>query len=376
MKNLKDLYSKIRGTEIKQYIEVLPSEYELIVDNKLICQTPLVSIVVATYNQAEFIRKTLDSLLEQKCNFEYEILIGEDCSTDNTRQICIEYQKKHPNKIKLFLPFKNLQGRNGTFLRNQARGEFVAICEGDDYWIDIEKLQIQADILIGNNDVSMVCSDVYLTYGTENNPTEGPTIHQSMSIPYGKINKKNIKHYLNNFGIFNVPSIMYRKSMLEKTLYLDISSWVLSLGDITLFYRLSCVGNFYYINKRTAVYRISGKGISRNKKTIYQINIDAALIRLFFSNTTKARIHTSIEYVFIIIRRLHKLIDEKNKKYFNDAFKLYLKCVTNIWFYYPIVQIILLLFLFKQKELGLKSLRLLKIRWRIQKRICPKFLWK
>lgn len=117
---------------------------------------PLVSVRVGTYNHEAYISKCLDSILVQKTTFPFEILVGEDSSTDNTRSICIEYAKKHTDKIRLFLRREEekilINGKptgkmNNFKTRNAARGKYIALCDGDDYWMDPEKLQKQVDFL-------------------------------------------------------------------------------------------------------------------------------------------------------------------------------------------------------------------------------------
>jgi len=107
-----------------------------------------VSACIIAYNHEKYIKACLEGALAQKVNFSYEIIISEDCSTDRTREIVKEYQKKYPDKIKLFLNEKNL-GLIGNWVKSlkRCRGEYVAICEGDDYWTDTNKLQKQIDFL-------------------------------------------------------------------------------------------------------------------------------------------------------------------------------------------------------------------------------------
>lgn len=148
--------------EFKEKYEVKRvSEYP----HKLI-SFPLVSVMVQTFQHKKYIRKCLDSVLNQQTNFPFEILLGEDCSTDGTREICIEYADKYPEKIRLFLhhpenKIKVLNILTGNFnaLYNffSAKGKFVAFCEGDDFWKDPTKLQKQVDLL--RND-----SEIVLTY--------------------------------------------------------------------------------------------------------------------------------------------------------------------------------------------------------------------
>jgi len=121
---------------------------------------PLVSILVTTYNQEAYIGKTLDSLLMQVCPFDYEILIGEDCSTDQTRAICQKYAQNYPDKIRLFLNEKNKGLINNYFdLMEQAHGTFLADCGGDDCWLTTDKLSHQIMLLEEHPEVSLVCGN-------------------------------------------------------------------------------------------------------------------------------------------------------------------------------------------------------------------------
>jgi len=115
-----------------------------------------VSACIIAYNHEQYIKDCLEGALKQNVNFDYEIIISEDCSTDRTREICVEYQKKYPDKIKLFLNEKNL-GLIGNWVKalSLCQSEYVAICEGDDYWIDPAKLQKQIDFLDSHPDFAL-----------------------------------------------------------------------------------------------------------------------------------------------------------------------------------------------------------------------------
>ena len=116
----------------------------------------MVSVCMITYNHEAFIREALDGVLMQQTSFPYELVIGEDCSTDRTREICIEYQQKHPEKIRLLLNEKNL-GMMANFIQTlkACTGKYIALCEGDDYWTDPLKLQKQVDFLEWNEEFSI-----------------------------------------------------------------------------------------------------------------------------------------------------------------------------------------------------------------------------
>ncbi len=126
-------------------------------------EAPLVSVLVTTYQHEAYIARCLDSILSQKTDFAFEILLGEDASTDATREICLEYAKRHPDHIRLFLHndanripiFGKQSGRfNVIYTLSQARGAFIAICDGDDHFSHPEKLQRQVDFLVQNPDYS------------------------------------------------------------------------------------------------------------------------------------------------------------------------------------------------------------------------------
>lgn len=117
---------------------------------------PMVSVYVQTYQHKKYINKCLNSILEQKTNFDFEILLGEDHSTDGTREICQDYAWKFPEKIRLFRHHRGNQIKimgeptsnfNALFNFFSAKGKFIAFCEGDDFWEDPSKLQKQVDFL-------------------------------------------------------------------------------------------------------------------------------------------------------------------------------------------------------------------------------------
>lgn len=120
------------------------------------CEIPKVSVAMISYNHEKFITQAVESVVMQQTNFEYEVVIGEDCSTDNTRKILLDLQKKHPDRIKLLLHEQNL-GQNGNLKQTlrACRGQYLAILEGDDYWISPDKLQKQVDALDQNPDWSI-----------------------------------------------------------------------------------------------------------------------------------------------------------------------------------------------------------------------------
>ena len=128
--------------------------------NTLLANDPVLSVIVITYNHANFISECIESIANQETDFQFEILISEDCSSDNTRQIVIEYQKKFPQLIRALYGEKNLgPGRNFLRALRNSRGRFIAICEGDDQWDDVTKLQKQVTYLLNHSDIVVTYHD-------------------------------------------------------------------------------------------------------------------------------------------------------------------------------------------------------------------------
>ena len=114
-----------------------------------------VSVVMISYNHEDFIEEALLSILEQECNFNFEIIISDDNSKDATKEHIERIINTHPrgNLIRFFSQNPNLgMMKNFGFVLQEAKGDYIAICEGDDYWTDSKKLQKQYDVLEGNSD--------------------------------------------------------------------------------------------------------------------------------------------------------------------------------------------------------------------------------
>lgn len=142
-KEFKEQYQKIEVVEVRNDVT----------------SQPMISVLVQTYQHAAYIIKCLDGILMQETTFPFEIIVGEDASKDGTREICLEYAKNYPDKIRLFLHNRQnnikIDGNpTGRFVLIYnlfvARGKYIALCEGDDFWINSQKLQNQVGFLEAN----------------------------------------------------------------------------------------------------------------------------------------------------------------------------------------------------------------------------------
>ena len=126
---------------------------------------PLLSIVCLAYNHADFIRETLEGFLRQETDFPFEVIVHDDASTDRTAAIIAEYAARYPQVIKPIYQRENQYSKGVPFstrLFAEARGSYIAYCEGDDYWTDPRKLQIQVDFLEKHRDYVMTYHDAYM----------------------------------------------------------------------------------------------------------------------------------------------------------------------------------------------------------------------
>jgi len=117
----------------------------------------LVSVVICSCNRKEYLATAIDSVLSQIRDFQIEVIIGDDCSIDGTRELLISYQKKYPDIIKLILNDKNRgPAPNWANAMKTVKGKYVAFCDDDDYWHDREKLNKQIGILENNREIGLV----------------------------------------------------------------------------------------------------------------------------------------------------------------------------------------------------------------------------
>jgi hypothetical protein len=249
---------------------------------------PRVSILVATYQHAPYIQACLDAILAQQTTFPFEILVGEDASTDGTRQLCIEYAERFPDKIRLFLrdrslshlptPYRTIR-LNGRWLRRSARGTYLASCEGDDYWCDPHKLQKQVEMMEQNTELALVHGDAHQYFQT--------TGHW----------RKNLHH---ERGDLQVPrdlfqalltaeyrvitcTALYRRDLFEQVSELPSyqqSQLRFPMGDTPLWLELSRLGDFGYLDQPLGVYRTLEESASQSRDPRKKLQFQHAMLMM------------------------------------------------------------------------------------------------
>lgn len=216
----------------------------------------IISVAVITYNQENTIAQTLDSILMQKGDFKLQIVVGEDCSKDNTYIICKQYADKYPDTI-ILLPNTHNLGIMANFARvmNACTGDFVGICAGDDYWCDEHKLQKQLDFFNSHADCGVVSTSGYALLVKQNQ------LVPNAVAPCHPITDGNIKpfYFSSTYkgGVYAMPlSLLIRKEALQ---YVDFDDFVrcnLPVEDYPMQAILSQHTRWGHIDDLTVVYRV------------------------------------------------------------------------------------------------------------------------
>lgn len=237
----------------------------------------IVSICCVTYNHKSYIAQAIEGFLMQKTTFPFEILIHDDASTDGTADIIREYEKRYPDLIFSIYQTENQYSKgisiSATYQFPRARGKYIALCEGDDYWTDPYKLQKQVDFMEGNPDCSL-CFHAWKII-RNNNPNDF-SIHRPQNIPSN--NKFEMKHAILGGGGFMATNSMvfHKEHILKRPGWMDESP----VGDIPLMLLLASKGKIGYIDDVMSVYRIMSSSTSwsagmhnnaRRKKHHYEI---------------------------------------------------------------------------------------------------------
>ncbi len=213
-----------------------------------------VSACIITYNQELYIRQCLEGAVSQVVDFEYEIIIGDDCSTDNTKHICEEYSIKYPNLIR-YIDRKDNLGVIGNWIAtiSECKGRYIALCEGDDYWTDPHKLQKQVDFLEANPEY-VVCYHDCDIVDENNNKTSSSMLNEVYKKDYSQLEMSRGAWMPTLSRCFRNNLNLFPEEMLKITCV-----------DLFLTCLLSQHGKAKYIDICAANYRVHSGGIWNSK---------------------------------------------------------------------------------------------------------------
>lgn len=220
-----------------------------------------VSICCVAYNHAKYIERAIDSVLNQSVNFPIEIIIGDDCSTDGTREIIEDYAQKYPSLIKPILQPINTRGKkNYKDVYAAAKGKYIIALETDDYWTDDKKLQIQADFLDNHKDFIAVAHNCIIV--NENNKI------LSKKYPAIKQGKYNFRHFRQGLLPGQTTTLMYRNYKYLPEINMSLyHKPITGPGDLKKVFSLLSNGSIYTLNRIMSAYRYVNTGFSSFSST-------------------------------------------------------------------------------------------------------------
>ena len=253
----------------------------------MISSRPLVSICCLTYNQSNYIEKALDSFLEQITSFAFEIIIHDDASTDGTSLIVKNYAEKYPNYIRALFEVENQweKGKHGleTLNLENAKGEYIAFCEGDDYWTDPHKLQKQVDFMENHPEIGLTHSDCNMVDSSGDILVNRYFYYQGVNIISESDSNLVFDSLISGKYKVCTPTVLFRHD-----LYMTISEKLNSIsakylmGDIQMWLYMSKATKFHYMNEVFAAYRKSDNSVTRscNRNQKFRFSLSMYEVRI------------------------------------------------------------------------------------------------
>jgi len=309
-------------------------------------KVPKISVCMITYNHEKYIAQAIESVLMQRTNFDYELIIGEDDSDDRTREIVLSYAERHPEKIRPLLNDRAnviyVNGRptgrwNLVNTMKQAKGEYIALLEGDDYWTDPNKLQKQVDFLESHGEYVICFHNVLISFEDIKKPTrlreKGRFIWNTYTIEEIIIN--SVKVRLTPPG--HTSSAVFRNIMIG-----NFPAWFFDSlsGDIPLFILINDLGLSKYLNEKMGVHRIHAGGVSQKPSRTEVFNNQISMyesLNRHFNYKYDHLIRSNISRIYVYLALLHKKNGEKKLFYkvlfnatLNDIRTLIYYCETSI----------------------------------------------
>lgn len=230
---------------------------------------PRVGIVMIAYNVVKYIGQAIDSVLAQEPDFDYELFVGDDCSTDGTRELVLKYAAACPDRIHVALRERNL-GMNPNFFAtwNEARGDFIALLDADDYWTSADKLRKQVDFLVSHPECSICFHNAMVVYEDGESPDHPfhlpePSYHLSAPVPP----RRSGLAQLVKGNFLQTGSVMYRGGLIP-----ELPDWVFAMPtfDWPLHLLHAQSGDIGYIDEVLSAYRVHPGGFWSSNLSYYR----------------------------------------------------------------------------------------------------------
>lgn len=264
----------------------------------------LVSIICTAYNHEDYIEKALTSFLNQKTTFNFEVLVNDDASTDRTAEIIRSYELRYPDIIFGIYQKENQYSQKinipKTFLFPKARGKYIAICEGDDYWTSEEKLEKQVQYLESHEDC--VCCVHSGKYIFDNGKDRGD-LFRAYSCSRNVDIKDSILYWL-------VPTASFLFKQEFKYIPEEITSEY--FGDVPRLLYLLTRGNVYYLDESLSAYRLMSKSSLSKKRSLESIEFKQKLLKGTIDYYKRFDVYTNLIFTEYIKKRIVQLSVDYN----------------------------------------------------------------
>lgn len=309
-------------------------------------ESPEVSVIVLTYNQHATIARALDSILASKCDFPYEVVIGDDASTDGTREICQRYVDKYPDRVRLMPSARNKGIVDNYFDCFEAcRGKYVMDCAGDDYWVDARRMQLQREAFNRGDDIVAVSSDWEIEDAASHSVVRSTDMAQSAECAHSMKGQDLMLRLLGGFGQFPIilSAVMYRKDVIDAVYNANRSmirnaQW--QCEDLPIMVALAAAGDFEHVPIVSMRYvsqsdTVSNRGNSAKLFDFYASTFEARAVMarhygVDFGNLRKMFNHT-IHYLTALSFDMHDTVRYRRTRELSDLWQLSLPLPTLIY---------------------------------------------
>jgi glycosyltransferase involved in cell wall biosynthesis len=277
-----------------------------------------VSVFLLTYNQEQYISQTLDSILSQETDFSYKIIIGDDASDDNTSIICSEYASRFPDKIEYHRHSSNL-GLMGNFIKTATRlkGKYIAICDGDDYWIDSLKLQKQVGFLEENHKYVLVGTGVQLVL-------KNGEISEKVQMHFQEI---SLEELIEDNKI-SAPTAVFRNYLELQNLppwfnTIPYGDWPLYLMALQKYEAMACI-----LPEVTAAYRLQSGVSFKMRKNLSSVFKNNARILEFLATEKLMEPITKRLYAGSRHQKIKQVLALNNERELGRGFLIFIKLMA------------------------------------------------
>jgi glycosyltransferase involved in cell wall biosynthesis len=307
---------------------------------------PVVSVVCVTYNHEQYIGQAIDSFLIQETDFPFEVVIGDDCSTDKAREIIELYVKKYPNIIKLIANEKNLGAQlNAKKTFNACNGAYLAICDGDDYWVSVNKLQAQINKMKKNPDCNISFHSAIGRYEESNRKDKLIAMHDNKDKIF------SIEDVIVGLGSFIPTSSIVIKSEIIDTLkedffriesgdyYIQVlasQNGALFIYDLQSVYRMGVLNSWSLM--RTSINSI----LSRKKKSLELFDIFDRVLKYKYGDILDKAKNV---YIASIIKDHRLGFKHKYKLYINLKINLFYKIILLPYLFSGLIRVLKYLYI-------------------------------